>query len=918
MKLRLNDWGITARVFFLALVPVILVTFVLGFYIINSRTEDLVNEISNKGQVIASSLASASEFGVVTENVNSLHRIVQSVRRDADVIRIAIYDARNQAIYVSDKGLTADETATYFPQEFIANIYRSDLAPDEFTEPGWGEHVIPEPRTIGYVKVTLSGMPFVDRQNTIIRNSLVISLVGLLLSLLLAILISRGVTMPIKHLMTAVSFLRKGVYSTRISRKTGGELGELQDGINNMAEEIEASHKNLEQRVEKAVRRYKESISELQNKNYDLQIARRAAMRAGEVKSEFLANMSHEIRTPLNAIIGFSRRLKKTAVSHEQVEYAHTVTSAANQLRSVIDDILNFSKLESGKMDIKPVDIDLRYVLEDVIAMMSGAAHEKKLELVLLVDSDVPQAIRVDPDRLRQILTNLVNNAIKFTDAGDVVVHVSMSASHHSASMIRLAVTDSGVGIDEQEQAKLFKPFTQADMSSTRRFSGTGLGLVVCKRIIDMMNGNIWLKSKKGAGTTFYVDIPLDHRTPIDDAGDDALAGYSALLFDPHLYSRRALRNSLVHMGVNTYTAASQQTLESMLSGDDSDAYYDVLIISMPASEDSSNISTRILPIVKKYYHGPLFILTSDEEYTASCLASHESRTVIALKPVRNESLRQELLKIFGLNIPREIEHETGQSIQDKLQGMTRLLVAEDNDFNRLYITRLLEDHGITADCAVNGQQAVDMALHNSYDMILMDVHMPVMDGIEAASRIRQELVDNPPVIVAVTADVFANKNMELLENGFSECLLKPIDEEMLIDTISNVGVHDVPFVTDNTVPAVAGGGKGSTLLDDVRHIPSDLLEKLVQELPEHVAAIQYHLEQSDIKALRDRLHMFLGVCSYFGITDLERSIRALQLAARNDDLTHADAKIKYINSIIQRLEKEWHAEIARQDTINA
>jgi two-component system sensor histidine kinase BarA len=659
------------------------------------------------------------------------------------------------------------------------------------------------------------------------------------------------------------------------------------------------------------VRRYKESISELQKRNYDLQIARRAAMRAGEVKSEFLANMSHEIRTPLNAIIGFSRRLSKTAVNHEQVEYAHTVTSAANQLRSVIDDILSFSKFESGKMDIKLVDADLRNVLEDVISMMSGAAHEKKLELVLLVDSDVPQVIRIDPDRLRQVLTNLVNNAIKFTDAGDVVVHISVPESRHSKSMLRLAVTDSGVGIDKQEQGKLFKPFTQADMSSTRRFSGTGLGLVICKRIIDLMNGTIWLKSEKGKGSTFYVEFPVACHIPIADALDKTLAGYSALLFDPHLYSRRAIRNNLVHMGVNTYTATSERTLESMLAGGDSDAFFDVLILSMPASAEPSNISTHILPVVKKYYQGPLFVLTSDEEYTALCLASHESRTAFAVKPVRNETLRRELLRIFGVSKPRKIQQETRQSAPDELQGVSRLLVAEDNDFNRLYITRLLEDHGVTTDSAVNGQQAVEMALQNNYDLILMDVHMPVLDGIEATSRIHHELADNCPPVVAVTADVFANKSKELLENGFSECLLKPIDEEMLFDTINKVCASDILVVTDETTPAtIADDEHDSALLDHVRHIPPDLLEKLIQELPEHIVAIQHHLAQSDIAALRDRLHMFLGVCSYFGITDLEKAVRALQMAARSGDLTHVEAKLKKISSIIQCLEDEWHAEI--------
>lgn len=907
MKLKINDWGITTRVLFLALLPVLLVTLVLGHYIIDSRTKDLANEIANRGHVIADSLASAAEFGVVTGNVDLLRALVQSVRRDNDVAAIGIYDITGAPIYLSDANPATRHSGIGIPAEFTADIYRSQLPLDEFPEHGGEDQVRAPPRRIGYVKVRLSSMPFAQRQNIIIRNSLFISGAGLLLSLALALIISRGVTLPIKYLMTAVAFLRKGDYTTRVKRLTGGEIGDLQIGINSMAEQIESSHKQLEQRVERAVRQYKDSIRKLQERNYELQIARGEAMRAGEAKSEFLANMSHEIRTPLNAIIGFSRRLAKTAINHEQMECVHTVTSAASQLLSVIDDVLNLSKLESGKMDIKPADVNIRSVLEDIIAMMSDAAHDKKLELVLLVDSDVPPVVRVDPSRLGQVVTNLVSNAIKFTDAGDVVVHMSTNGRRENMTLFRLAISDTGIGIDAEEQTKLFKPFSQADMSSTRRFGGTGLGLVICKRIIELMDGRIWFESTKGEGAIFYIEIGLEG-DETELAQNDALLGYSALLFDSHLYSRRALRNSLVHMGVNTYTAANEKVLVSMLSDEDSEARYDVLIISIPASTEPSVIDKGILPLVKRYYHGPLFVLTSDEEYTALCLASYESRTAFALKPVRNATLQRELLSIFGVPVPTQAALTVNRDVKPGKSTPQSALVAEDNEFNRLYITRLLEDRGIRVECAVDGRQAVAMAGEADYDLVLMDVHMPVLDGIEATRRIRAASAGRAPVVIAVTADVFANDRARLISLGFDACLFKPIDETELYAAIADCTGAEIPpaRAVAGSAPVAAPVPIHIGQLAAVGHIPPDLVDKLFAELPGHVTAIQQHVASADIPSLRERIHMFLGVCSYFGMRELEQSLQALQAAVREDDLQLAGQLLLPIGRITRQLQQAW------------
>nr|MBO2509825.1 hybrid sensor histidine kinase/response regulator [Gammaproteobacteria bacterium] len=909
-----KDIGLKGRVLLLGLLPTTLMALGLGSYFIAVQLQELEGQLMQRGQSLAEHLAPLAAPALARHDAAQLERIAKHTLEQADVRSVSFLDDEYTRLanagpkmlspQPNSDGVNLALSSNSEATRFLLPVFEHHRHLANTAAPEDGGDLL-----LGWVELELSHHGTLLRGYRTLLTSLLLVFTGLVITALLAIRLSRSISEPLQQIKHSVALLKEGRLETRLPPLGSQEMDELAAGINRMAESLQNAQEELQHSIEQATEDVRQNLETIEIQNIELDFARREALEASRIKSEFLANMSHEIRTPLNGILGFTRLLQKSELTPRQQDYLNTIEKSADGLLGIINEVLDFSKIEAGKLVLESIPFNLRDLIQEAITLQAPAAHSKQLELVSLIYRDTPLSLIGDPQRLKQILTNLISNAIKFTHSGTIAVRTMLEDETDDRAQLRISVQDTGIGLAEDELRNLFQAFSQADNSLTRQTGGTGLGLVISKRLVEQMGGEIGVTSTPGEGSEFWISLSLPKAREVGEAlPRSALQGHRAALLEPHELARQTLQHQLEDLGLQVQHFSNLDALLEAVSGQHhAESPLDLAVLGVRAQDlPPERLCQHIWELERLGCHCLVLCPTTEQALYQQLLP--EANSQVLAKPACPNKVQQALLQLFGQSPQRSEPAPLPAS------RAPRLLCVDDNPANLLLIKTLLEDMGAEVSAVDNGHSALEAIKQNAFDLVFMDVQMPGMDGRQTTEAIRQWESSHGQAalpIIALTAHALANEKRALLQTGMDDYLTKPITERQLAQVVlkwTGLALRSQAAERPQEPAPLSLGildpEEGLRLAAGKADLAADLLNMLLSSLPGDREAIHQARASGDRTTLIERIHRLHGATRYCGVPQLRAACQRCETLLKQNDPA-AEQALDDLDAAIERLAAE-------------
>ncbi|NVK23898.1 MAG: two-component sensor histidine kinase BarA [Gammaproteobacteria bacterium] len=908
--LSLRRWALLIIV-----LPTVVIGFLLGGYLTYKRYSELNNNLIERGIFLSEPLTLLSAHAMVSDDNEIISQALNNAHLKASpIVRSISVFLPDHQLYSSSNVHPEFDRLRMQPGRLLAQSTKVEIDENHIyiRSPIYGTEALESTLSIekngkylyGYLVVELNRDQAMLSQQTSMINVTLLLTGAVLVMAFFAFIFVRYVFDPLDNITRAVKKISAGDTKVRVSKVMTGELEALRNAVNSVAKSVYIANERAEHNISEYTQELQQTVEQLEVQNIQLNMAKRDAQHANDVKSQFLANMSHELRTPLNGVLGFTRQLGKTPLNNNQRDFLDTIETSANNLLRIINDILDYSKLDAGKMELECIPFTLRDNVNEVMTLLAPSIFDKGLDIHLNIDPRTPDELLGDPVRLRQVIINLIGNAMKFTRDGFVRLDIKYLGSNQLGHHIKFTVTDSGIGIDDEGKKKLFAAFGQADTSTTRNFGGTGLGLNICKKLVEAMNGNIHFSSQFGEGSQFYFDVYLKESTSSigSPLPTQELAGKKLLYFDTCPQAYVDIQQTLVELPeLDLVTCDKETEFKAFLA----ERTFDMVLIGRKTAASNIGELKKLIELSAKHCKYVYTIINSISPNLKEAIIGSGARVCLSM-PVNHRKLINMLAEPYQqVEMPRANQKGNYSGV--------RVLAVDDTEANLKLLSTLLSEMSIQADLADNGLEALRKAQKHKYDIIFMDIQMPIMDGVTACRKIRESSLNEETPVISVTAHAGAEEQKELIGSGFCGYLPKPIDEEMLNQVIlENCPGCQSQMISFNEATEIVSEQIQNGKLPSYDELPEfashsmidwplalsraagkqelaiEMFTMLISSLPKALDNINQGVESADCESLLAEVHKLHGACCYTGVPKLKDLVELIEVGLKQENCIDA------------------------------